>query len=948
MGVNNQSGPLKHLCTETHFEAQFAELINRIPKSASQHDEQAQHIRNLADTANWRVHYILDVGGGEGKFTALALDLLRQNGAIEGAIHVDVIEKDDTLWQKCESLLTAAGATCRRVPIFQDNNSTFELPKDREHLLLFADRWKEGLSKAGTPLYDLLIGSHVTYYFDNAGADLAYALGSRLLTSAGHSWFVVRDRDCPFYRYRDNLLVRSHLSDIHRDCFSDSFLDRLRCMVPDLGGAIPSIYTQQRTLALDVTGDAPALVSYLMWLSGLSPEQISEAAKEGSRDRGFAETHIWVSQITPIKKRESHVLTEIDIIGRCIDLLRRAAPDLQTHRVFLASVEPKGSTPNAEPVAAADIEKARPFKTFALWSVGYACKFPISGDADLLDKFFTKNTSFLFYPRFYHDYGVNCPNPTSVWTDYSLVEKLDGEPRYKSPTGYPLRYIETGTRKNFPPTIAEPNPSPETQMPAFSESHSDWVEKQSAHYCKEPTPGGNPASMWSICVGCNILPDFRHVISTDQMLNSCCALFLTVSTEGKLKELAPRFVGQVKARLAQWIAEALYERLQERMDELKKQAQMLELMQRPLRRISEALSTMQSDTQELRALMFEPEESLFASFSQIAPFFVEGQPLSIDLANQGRIDIHHSPDDYTDTELPIVLACVLCAVFGELDRLKPLRRASLVLAVAAGVLDDVSEKSATSGLAADLKWLVGLTDGAGNPDPQRSLSSLLSGSTRSEQTMALTYIKQALFSPFKTGASAWDPIAFRLLARHAKLGGSILNETLLGSAYLRLPTSPVSYAAVLAFVRDIAVALTTASRKVTSLAWFNSSGVKECVMTFSTTIPTKGQDGIDRSRLAEVLEDVSRCPREWRIQDANYGDTTRPFVYLVNKVLGLRGPEVRVDGANGEDANSDDARWVVEEPRAPEVFAIRQPTGQGRRFVVECPADRIVLKWTKP
>jgi SAM-dependent methyltransferase len=932
MSVNNQQRiSLKHLCTETHLEAQFSELINRIPKHASQHAEQARHIQELVAAKSWTVKRILDIGAGEGKFTRLVIDLLKESNACPGPLHVDVIEKDDTLYEQCRLLLEGIGATCRRVPTGQ-NGQTFELAKDREDLLIFADHWKDTLSKEGLePGYDLLIASHVTYYFDNAGTDLAYAFGSRLLKKSGHAWFVIRDRDCPFYRCRDEFLAASGLPDIHRDCFSDSFLDRLRCMVRDLDKAIPTIFTQPRSLALDVTGNATDLVSYLMWLDGLSSNQIRAAAEAGGRADGFAETHIWVSPITPIRDRESHILAEIDIIGRCIDILRRAAPDVQTHRVFLATVQPTDFTPKADPRAAADIEMPRPFKHFALWSVGYACKPEHESESDLLNSFFETNTSFLFYPRFYLDYCMKHSDHESGWTDYSPIVRLAGEPKHKSPTDYPERTIEVGERKVFPLPSANPDSPSAVNIGPFGESHVDWVKAQTDRYCNQKELQPSSSSLWSICVACNILPDYRHVMSNDQILNACCAVFLTVSTGADLKELAPRFVGQIKARLAQWIAEALYERLQEQMDELNKKAQMLELMQRPLRRISDALSTMQSDTQELRALMFDPEESLFASFSNIAQFFVEATPLPILLEGQERIYIHHSPDKYSHKELPIVLACVLCAVFGELKQLEQQRRANLVLAVAAGVMDDVSENSAKRELVDNLKWLVGLRDGSGNPDPRRSLASLLSEAQYDVQKTALTNIKQALFSPFKTGASTWDPMALQLLARHAKLGSHVLNETLRGSKLLQLPTSPISYASVLAFVRDVAVALTTTQRRVTSLAWAESATVNECVTTFSQKIPPYGQNGINREYLAEILQIVSTCPREWRIQDANYGDTTRPFVRLVNKILGLGG--------------HDRAQWATDKLAQDEVFAIRQPNDQGARFSICCRADSIVLRW---
>ena len=108
----------------------------------------------------------------------------------------------------------------------------------------------------------------------------------------------------------------------------------------------------------------------------------------------------------------------------------------------------------------------------------------------------------------------------------------------------------------------------------------------------------------------------------------------------------------------------------------------------------------------------------------------------------------------------------------------------------------------------------------------------------------------------------------------------------------------------------------------------------ECRIDFSSPLP-KGQGGIDCTHIGKVLGDVSRCPREWRIQDSNYGDTTRPFVYLVNKVLGL--------------GDRDGDQWEVDKlPLDPsEVFAIKQTNGAKKvgRFSVVCGDQKIALKW---
>lgn len=916
------SGTLKHLCPETHSEEQFAELVKSIPKFEADHLDQAKHIQELVKGKKWKVGRILDVGGGEGTFTELVLKLLKANGACAGAtpLQVHIIEKDDVLWRKCKRRLGRPGIELKRVEVSAQEYDAFELPNNRKALLAFADR----LSNGGAQRYDLIVASHVTYYFDNAGAELAYALGSRLLAPTGFMWFVVRDRDCPFYRYREKLLAEHRLPDIHRECFSDAFLDRLRSLVADPGNdSKPTIFTQVRKLSLEVSaGDnATGLVSYLLWLSGLKANEVEEAAARGGAKDGFTETHIWISPIIKILEDESRILTEVHVSARCIDIIRRIAPDIQTHRVSLASVVPHGRIPDITAAARVDLEFPIIMPTFDLSSVGYACEHAAGESTDPLDQFFKTNTSFLFFRRFYHDYQIESDGPASKQSSYSVVRKLIGNPKIKIPSCYPRRSADKSIKSPDSPTAM-------SERRSFVDSFDAWVKVLSDYYCS--LDASSDSQLYTICVGCNILPELRDVISKTQDLNTSCALFLTVSTTRDLERLAPDFIGQIKARLAQWIAEDLYQRLQKKMEELNKQAQMLELMARPLRGINDALSRMQTDTQNLRALMFEPEESLFASHSNIEPFFREGQPLPVKFKDCEDICIHHNPDAYDLAECKTVLACVMCAVFGKVVQSGKLLDREAFLKKAKTILDAVEEEPATSRLTKDLKWLVKCSGKFG---------SVLDGD-KSVQVSALNRIKAALFSPFKVGSGAWDPIAFQLLQQNETLKGCLLKGELLKNDTLPKYLSPISYAAVLAFVRDITAALVKrdkggGGRCVESLDWSMEGEICTCAIGFSTSIPND-RYGLDRELLKSTLRLVAEsCPREWRIQDDNYGDSTRPFVYLVNKILGL-----------GPDENSE---WRVGGLKGEEVFAVVTGTinGETVRFSIVCKDAQIQLVWAK-
>src|SRR5258706_2963096 len=92
--------------------------------------------------------------------------------------------------------------------------STFELPSLEGPLRVAVEQLGSN--------YDLIIVSHPTYYFPDASATLAYFLASRCVKSDGIAWFVVRDRDCGFFKLRENLLHEASLPDVNYDHFSDS------------------------------------------------------------------------------------------------------------------------------------------------------------------------------------------------------------------------------------------------------------------------------------------------------------------------------------------------------------------------------------------------------------------------------------------------------------------------------------------------------------------------------------------------------------------------------------------------------------------------------------------------------------------------------------------------------------------------------------------------------
>lgn len=333
-----------------------------------------------------------------------------------------------------------------------------------------------------------------------------------------------------------------------------------------------------------------------------------------------------------------------------------------------------------------------------------------------------------------------------------------------------------------------------------------------------------------------------------------------------------------------------------RIDELVKHKQMLDLLQKPLRAISNALSTMQSESQELRAILFEPEEALFSSHAAITPFFKEGFPFPLDAhwAKDRDLIVKHTPSQYKEEDAKLLLACLLCAIFGELDRIKSLPHRDLVLKEAAELIGGKAKRPETEVFAKDLAWLVA-------EDEDACLCEFLRNADRGKLSNAILRIKEALFSPFKAMSTQWHPLAFQLLVRNQSIFDKCILTDLVENSKtnrINLPESPVTYASVLAFLRDITLALRkpdaygNATRVPSQFSISRESkekGITHWILrlTFSNNIPDS-EDGLDKKFFRKNLWMMAkRSPREWRIENDHYGDSTRPFVFLINKILGL-------------------------------------------------------------
>ena len=570
---------LHHMLPDNHQEEVFADIIKSIPKSIEDHKENLEYLKARAEKG-WRVKRILDVGCGEGTFTEVALQLLELSGALSDDFELHLMEKNEKLKNICIETLTGGNARESDPHRFQialnqkKGNASFLAGRGDDSIKLeentFSDdegnlrnRVESLRDTYGT--YDLIIASHVSYYFEGNGSEAAYLISSRLLKKTerpdigGCAWFVIRDRDCPFYKCRRQILFKHQLPDINFDCFSDAFLDQLYSLLPSVSNQGPDevIFSQKRKLRLKFSDDiqkSKMVVEYLYWLKNIPQVDLELAVDTARATENFSETHVWINAIQPIEREleREHIKTS-RMLAQSIASMRKYIPDLMVHRAVLAFIDPSGK-PNDDSLSTIDqLDKPLIYDSFEVTSHGYA--FGSGNEADTLDEFFKKNLSFLFYPGFYFD-TANI-DPTSeegvIVDDLSSVDCMDGAPL--NPTNlsnYSSRITYTGQTINVDTSQHNKN-----QIFTLDESLQRWYDILSKSYC-DPAEEDAESRMWSFNIGCNLFPELRVNYSEMPFMNTSCACFLLISSTNDLSAFKQPIVGEIKTVMVQYIGRRLY------------------------------------------------------------------------------------------------------------------------------------------------------------------------------------------------------------------------------------------------------------------------------------------------------------------------------------------------------------------------------------------------------
>ena len=138
-------------------------------------------------------------------------------------------------------------------------------------------------------------------------------------------------------------------------------------------------------------------------------------------------------------------------------------------------------------------------------------------------------------------------------------------------------------------------------------------------------------------------------------------LFLTLKKDENDKFYFPEDVALAILRSMNRLATvAALQKLQEQQRQLKRESQMLELLMEPLEQLTSGLAQTTESAQRLRAVLWDPDKSIFSAASRVWRYFEQGaEPIVAGVPCK----VEHNTDRYLD---PKILGLTVLAVFSEI------------------------------------------------------------------------------------------------------------------------------------------------------------------------------------------------------------------------------------------------------------------------------------------
>jgi len=365
---------------------------------------------------------------------------------------------------------------------------------------------------------------------------------------------------------------------------------------------------------------------------------------------------------------------------------------------------------------------------------------------------------------------------------------------------------------------------------------------------------------------------------------------------------------------------------------------------------------MQRDTQELRAVLYDPGKAIFESHAKLASVFLDGHRLII--SNHVLVIVEHQPTHYSTRKKledgACVLSYALLSVLGREAQLQKCKDLKEVKEKTKTEFLEIASVPAFKEMVEDLTWLLSVTydkDSKGqHPSRQDTELNILIDKWHLDPVAPLERLKHAIHYPYKPDRVGWHPwpllLALKRYFRNQELsafefdGNSGLMNCDTSSIDFPLPQSPVRYSSILRFLIGVCISKVTADKPEPLVSCHVTRSGRREPFQRMISVKIEGLTKKDNEGLAKVIYSALSVPRDWRIEDGTSGNFHGPFVRLASEMLGV----------GGEDSEQTD-RWMpvpISELVNNEIMKLKNGNGI---FSVSLDQDSLKLKWsheTKP
>ena len=191
--------------------------------------------------------------------------------------------------------------------------------------------------------------------------------------------------------------------------------------------------------------------------------------------------------------------------------------------------------------------------------------------------------------------------------------------------------------------------------------------------------------------------------------------------------------------------------------ELDRYRQLLESLQQPLRAITSSFSRLQSETQEMRAILNDPEVGIFESHAAIVPLFQMEVPIKI--SEFITLNPSHDYEGVSENSLRMALCYAIGAIFGVVERFRIAQTVEALEAICVNAIEEIRLRATRSSIL-EVMEVIFWHEREGTESWRLETAvewkkNNIRNAGREKNQDRISTLKQILYTPFKDFGGRW-------------------------------------------------------------------------------------------------------------------------------------------------------------------------------------------------